>query len=113
MMGGVIPREEWIDLANYQVWRLLKILQNSKEATVRQIILRAGGSPNTNLAYLYTLARWGLVKYQEYPPHSHGGWRKVFYLTPLGLKLLEYYDGIGEIAKKINTLPNIQKIRYC
>jgi len=106
MMGNIIPRQEWINLANYQVWRLLKVLQSSKEATIRQIISKAGGSPNTNLAYLYTLAKWRLVKYKELPPHSHGSYRKVFSLTPLGVQLLNCYDSIGEIAKKIKSSLN-------
>ena len=95
-MGGIIPRKSWIGLTNYTVWRLLKVLESNKQANVRKILQEAGGSPNTNLQYLYTLAQWGLVKYQRQKRN-----KVIFQLTPLGVQLLRYYDNIGEIAKQI------------
>jgi predicted transcriptional regulator len=98
MMGNIIPRQEWINLTNYQVWRLLKVLQASKKACVREILSKAGGSPNTNLAYLYSLERWNLVKHKKAKRN-----KLVFSITPLGRKVLKYYDGIGEIVKHIRN----------
>jgi predicted transcriptional regulator len=74
------------------VWRILKALEDSKPHGVREL---SGTNPSTTIRYLRLMTQWGLVQYRW-------GFRKKLYsITPLGRRLLECYDQIGEIVKTI------------
>jgi DNA-binding HxlR family transcriptional regulator/DNA-directed RNA polymerase subunit RPC12/RpoP len=91
-----IPRDEWINLANYHVWRILKVLEDGGAHSTKEII--GGSSPTITIKYLRLLAGWGLVRYRE---RQVWPYRKLYTITKLGRALLECYDRIGEIVKVI------------
>jgi DNA-binding HxlR family transcriptional regulator len=93
-----IEKEMWINLANYEVWSILKLLSTG-EKKVRDF-MEAGLSPNVVLKYLNSMIQWGLVN-EKWERNNRGIKRRIIFITERGQKLLNYYDAIGEIVKEI------------
>jgi DNA-binding HxlR family transcriptional regulator len=93
-----IEKEMWINLANYEVWSILKLLSTG-EKKVRDF-MEAGLSPNVVLKYLNSMIQWGLVN-EKWERNNRGIKRRIIFITERGQKLLNCYDAIGEIVKEI------------
>jgi len=89
-------REDWIDISNFDVWQILKILQTKGgEAHVRGIAESFKGSWTTCEVYINRLVRWRLVE------ERREGKKRILTLTPDGVELLNCLDKIGNIVAKI------------
>jgi len=88
-------KERWLDLVDFPIWQILKILQFGDQH-VRGILKFFSGSPDTFYDRLGRMEKWGLVEVGE----ARKG-RKTYEITSLGERLLSAFDAVGEIVKEI------------
>lgn len=89
-------RKEWLGIANFSVWRVLKLVEGGK-GHVREIAGVFRGSNTTLERTVNNLIQWGFLfenRSKEWP------FRRTLSLTKRGIKILNLLDKIGEMVKE-------------
>ncbi|MBW2560777.1 MAG: hypothetical protein JRE40_07980 [Deltaproteobacteria bacterium] len=90
-------RENWIELTDFYIWQLLKILDSGPKH-IRDIFKSFSGGTITLEDRVAKLLSYGLITESRLDTFP---FRRRLELTERGRRLLELYDRIGEIAKEI------------
>lgn len=92
-------REDWLDLVDFAIWQILRILKENRSVGVREFFeMGFVGSANTLQDRLEKMESWVLIDMEE---ETKWPLRNLYRMTDRGAEILEHFDGIGKVVKEI------------
>ena len=100
-------KREWLDITNFNVWQVLKLV-NGRKSHIRKMIGVFQGSSTTIENTVNNLVRWRLLsenRSQAWP------FKRTLALTEEGVEMLDLLDKIGEKVKQIRKDMEKKEVR--